>query len=47
MEEFHDFLKSNDTKAYLILKDGRIVGKKYLGKDLLDRNNLIAQFQLY
>jgi CubicO group peptidase (beta-lactamase class C family) len=47
LEELYDFLESNDTRAFLILKDGRIVTEKYWGKDLLDRNNFTAQSQWY
>lgn len=36
LTELYDFLETNNTRAFLILKDGRIVVEKYWGKDILN-----------
>ncbi|MDX8339880.1 serine hydrolase [Draconibacterium sp. IB214405] len=36
LPELYDFLETNNTRAFLILKDGRIVVEQYWGKDILN-----------
>ncbi|WP_319480968.1 serine hydrolase domain-containing protein [uncultured Draconibacterium sp.] len=36
LNELYDFLKTNNTRAFLILENGRIVVEEYWGKDILN-----------
>ncbi len=36
LEELYDFLQTNNTRAFIILKDGKIVAEKYWGNNVLN-----------
>ncbi len=36
LEELYDFLENNNTRAFMVLKDGKLVVEKYWGKNILN-----------
>ncbi|PRP66843.1 serine hydrolase [Nonlabens agnitus] len=47
LAELYSFLENNDTRAFILLKDGKIVSEKYWGKDLLERFDFDSNSQWY
>lgn len=47
LQECYEFLVEHQTRAFIVLKDGKIVVEKYWGKDLLGINDFNDQSQWY
>lgn len=47
LQELYQFMEGNDTRAFLILKDGKIVVEKYWGTEITGINNFNQDSQWY
>ena len=47
LNELYDFLKTNNTRAFLILENGRIGVEEYWGKDILNISSLEKNSKWY
>ena len=47
LENLYNYLESTETRAFIILKNGKIVVEKYWGKELLTSNNFSKDSKWY